>query len=165
MTAAFWRTGVAAALAYLVLAPSQADAKILLITSGDTFTHFGKVQIPSNGSGISPKTAMVMRMPGVEVGYKWSYGGLFWIDFWTWGGEYCLYRGNEYESITPEEAALLLGQSSAPGRPFLYKFPLGLLIIAGIVVLGVIGSLLGKKKEPEEKDDDGSLDQYRRDKE
>ncbi len=155
MSAAFWRTGVAAVLAYLVLAPTEAGAKILLITHGDTITHLGDIGKGPPGAG-APATGQT-----VGVGYKWSYGGLFWIDFWTWGGEYCLHVGDKYEPITAEQAGILLGRTSPPSRPFLYKFPLGLMILGGIAVLAVIGKVVSGRAE-KAADDDADLDQYRK---
>jgi len=73
---------VAAVLAHLFLAPSEAGAKIMLITHGDTIAHLGDLlKVPPGAKGLPVGQTL-------GVGYKWSYGGLFWIDFWTWVGEY-----------------------------------------------------------------------------
>ena len=176
MSAAFWRTGAAAALACVFLAPSEAGAKIMLITTGDTVTVLGKVQVqlppkpetppagkPKGKSGKGQPAEspdMGLDMAGLEVVYHWSYGGLFWIDFWTWGGEYCVMIGDKQAVVIPPElAAKLLGRTDPPSRPFLYKFPLGLLILGGIAVLAVIGKVVGGRAE---KAADADLDQYRK---
>ncbi len=176
MSAAFWRTGVAAVLAYFFLAPSEAGAKIMLITTGDTVTPLGKVQFPpksethltgkqkgknTKGTVQPAELEGELGMAGLEVGYHWSYGGLFWIDFWTWGGEYCVMVGEKQAVIiTPEQAAKLLGRDSPPSRPLLYKFPLGLLILGGIAVVVIAAKLLGGRGE--KADDGAGLDQYRK---
>lgn len=167
MFAASWRTGVAAVLGYLFLAPSDASAKIMLITTGNTISHLGPVQTPPPAASGRSRFGMNEATPESvlrQVGYKYDYGGLFWIDFWTWGGEYCLYDGDKtYHPITPEEAARFLGRTDPPSRPFLFKFPLGLLILGGILVLGIIGAIFNKKEPTGQTDaDDTDLDQYRR---
>lgn len=154
MTANVWRVGVLAA-AWAAFAPGTASAKIMLITTGDTITHLGDL-------GKVPPGAKGLPLGGtIGVGYKWSYGGLFWIDFWTWGGEYCLHVGDKYEPISPEQAAQLLGRDSPPGRPFLYKFPLGLIILAVVALFGIIGTVTKSRQERREEQDDDELDQYR----
>jgi len=62
--------------------------------------------------------------------------------------------------ITAEQAATFLGRTDPPGRPFLYKFPLGLLILGGIAILAVIGNVIGGRGE-KAADGDGS-DEYRK---
>ena len=64
MSAAFWRTGVVAVLAYLFLAPSEAGVKIMLITTGDTITHLGDIGKGPPGA-VAPATGQT-----VGVGYK-----------------------------------------------------------------------------------------------
>ena len=76
------------------------------------------------------------------MGYKYGYFGVFWIDLWTWGGEYCVYEGNRYRPIQPAEAALLVGKqqrelSTPPG----YRFPLGWLILGPLIVIWIIATL------------------------
>lgn len=154
MTANVWRVALLA-VAWGAVAPGTASAKIALITTGDTITHLGDVgKVPGGAKGLPFGGT-------IGVGYKWSYAGLFWIDFWTWGGEYCLHVGDRYEPITPEKAAEYLGQTAPPGRPFLYKFPLGLLILGGFLLFGVLGTIFKSRKEHQEEQGDDDLDQYR----
>jgi hypothetical protein len=123
------------------LSPSAAHAKgIILITHGDTVSHLGTVAPQHRGADL----------PATAVGYKYSYFGIFWIDLWTWGGTYCLYQDKTYWELTPEQAAQLLGKSEAElSKPFLYTFPLGLLILAPLVVIGVLVKVF--EKSPEQK--------------
>jgi hypothetical protein len=123
-------------VAYAVLSPSTASAKgIVLITWGETISHVGDVSSPNN------------QDPGpIKIGYKSSYFGVFWIDLWTWGGTYCVYDGKRYGPLQPAEAARLLGkQESDLSTPFLYRFPLGLLILGPLIVLGIIFAAVEKK--------------------
>lgn len=144
------RFAPALVLAAVALSPGQASAKrgIVLITTGETITHVGDV------SGSSKLPANVNK-----VGYRYNYYGIFWIDFWTSDGTYCVYEGEQSRSITPSEAALLLGKKESDlSRPFLYRYPLGLLIVGGLAVLGILGAAIGGKAKPAEEKpaDDGS---------
>jgi len=133
----------AAAVAALALwsRPSAAHAKgIILITRGDSISHLGDVAAE----------LQVADLPATAVGYKYSYFGVFWLDLWTWGGTYCLYKDKTYWELTPAQAAQLLKKSEAElGKPFLYHVPLGLVIL--VVVVG--GALVMKvfEKSPEQK--------------
>ena len=125
---------------------SRTDAAVL-ITHGDTIKELGEPK--------TPKTAGATG--GLKVGYKYSYFGLFWCDLWTWGGEYCLFIPKEglfgkarYEPISQAQAAEYLGTPADQlPKPFLYSYPLGLLIIGAIVALSVVvgigSSVFGKK--------------------
>src|SRR5262249_39837892 len=82
------------------------------------------------------------------VGFKYSYFGVFWLDLWTWGGEYCLYEGDNYSPIPLAMAAGLTGKSEDElTKPFLYRYPLGLLIIAGCVLVFTPMAMINKAKQ------------------
>ena len=101
-----------AALAFF-FNPGPACAKgIILITRGETINEVGKITNPGQ-----------LQLGGtVSVGYKYSYFGVFWLDLWTWGGEYCVYDGDRYAPIQPAQAAELLGKPERSlGAPFLYR--------------------------------------------
>ena len=85
-------------VAAVLLSPSQARAGVILITHGDTISHIGEVAPEFR----SPKLPQ-------RVGFKSSYFGVFWIDLWTWGGEFCAYEGDRYQPISRAEAARLIG--------------------------------------------------------
>jgi hypothetical protein len=111
-------------------ASRQAEAShpakaVVLITHGDTINHVGDVPAQN-----------LKQLPATKVGFKYSYWGIFWLDLWTWGGEYCLYSGQQYWKLQPAEAAQLLNKSASDlGKPFLYRFPLGLLLIVPFILL------------------------------
>jgi hypothetical protein len=94
-----------------------------------------------------------------KVGYKYSYAGVFWLDIWTWDGEFCVYKGGglmddtSYVSIDKATAAELMGKTEDQiGIPFVYRFPLLLLILGGVAVVGafvfVVTLVKGKTPEP-----------------
>jgi hypothetical protein len=108
------------------LGPSAAQAIPCLITHGDTISPIGE----------APREVQGEKLPATSVGFKYSSFGVFWMDLWTWGGTYCLYDGKRYWELKPAQAAQLLGkQESDLSTPFLYTFPLGLLILVPVVVL------------------------------
>jgi hypothetical protein len=113
---------------------SAALAVFVLVTHGDTISHLGDFP-----------PVEVMQKPWLpplrfsKVGFKYSYWGVFGVDLWTWGGEYCEYEGKTFVPLSPAEAAQRLGvQESDLGTPFNYKFPIGLLILIGLIVIGVL---------------------------
>ena len=118
----------------LLADPQRADARgILLITHGDQIRELK----PAADAPVNKLSG------GLKVGYLSSYGGVFWLDFWTWGGKYCLYRGKECEVIEPKMAAMLLGvpENKLP-KPFFYRFPLGLFILAMLALgFGLLAAL------------------------
>ncbi len=118
----------------LSFAPREAEAKVpFLITYGDSISQLGP--LPADKKEILEK----VTEPGAAVGYKYSYFGLFFLDLWTWGGEYCLFREKSFWSLKPEQAAELLGvPADKLPKPFFYRFP----SLLSLLVLGIIGMII-----------------------
>jgi hypothetical protein len=135
MTACSFRILAGIAVAFALLSPGEASARgFVLVTWGDTVSHVGN----------APPQAKQSH-GGSNVGYKYHYWGIFWIDLWTSDGTYCVYEGNRYNPISSAEAAKLLGKSESDlTTPFLYRWPLGWMIFGSLIVIGIIGSLLSK---------------------
>jgi hypothetical protein len=116
--------------------PSEVRARgLLLITRGETISHVGDVPL-----AVQQRHA---GLPSTGVGFKYSYAGVFWLDLWTWGGNYCLYKERKFWQLTPEQAAQLLDRPvSELSAPLAYTFPLGLVILMALCVLGVLAKLL-----------------------
>ena len=70
-----------AALAALGAPRTATAGKLMLITRGDQIREL----TPTPGAPGGELT------DGLKVGHLCSYAGLFWIDFWTWDGQYCVY--------------------------------------------------------------------------
>src|SRR5947207_2138217 len=100
MATRFCHYAIAILIACAILSLSQGSARGgVVVTWGDTIRHVGDVaaeQRPNVGAG--------------KVGHKSSYFGVFWIDLWTWGGEFCVYEGDRYQPISRAEAARLIGK-------------------------------------------------------
>jgi hypothetical protein len=123
----------------LLVSLSAADASGAIINWGDTVSHLGEV---SNQHKLEVQAA---HGADVAVGYHYKYWGLFWVDFWTSSGEYCLYRGESYRPLSPAEAAELLGKPEDElSKPFLYRFPLGWLLLTAVLVIVVLRMSLAK---------------------
>ncbi len=73
----------------------------------------------------------------VAVGYHYKHFCLFGepADVWTWGGQYVLFRGNNYWPTSPAQLEPLLGAAQARELrpPWQYRFPPGLI---GFTCLG-----------------------------
>jgi hypothetical protein len=85
----------------------------------------------------------------VVVGYRCQHFGLFWLPLWTWDGDFCIYSEdkNAAEVMPPEQIALITGVPVEKiKKPFLYTFPLGLIIILCIVALVVVAKVVGRGK-------------------
>jgi hypothetical protein len=138
--------GLALAVIILFSCPSPVQAKgLVLITWGETIKHVEDVPVQPKG-----KLPQGLGLPGgnLAVGFHYSYFGIFWLDLWTWGGKFCLYQGQNYLPLQPNEIAEILGKSEDQlSKPWYYTFPPGLMIIVGIVGLCIVVGLFTKSPE------------------
>jgi hypothetical protein len=125
-------------IAYALFCPTNAHARgIILITSGERLTAIGDAA-PSVKSMLGTK----------QIGYKYGYWGIFWVDLWTHSGTYCVFEGDRYQRISAAEAAQLLGKrESELGPPILYTVPLGWMLIVPVIGVWLILSAQEKKKQ------------------
>src|SRR5262245_22047280 len=132
-----WRCGVGAVACCLLSAGEVSAGKgIVVFTSGETISHVGDV---------SPAKRSESNV--TKVGYKFSYFGVFWIDFWTSGGTYWVYDGDKYVPIEPAAAAYLLDRAEGSlSRPFVYICPPGWLIVGGMVTLWIVEAAWNKRR-------------------
>lgn len=132
----------------MFLMPSKAEAKgLLLITYGDSIKHMADVPAEA-------KEAITKDLgPDVAIGYKYSYAGMFWLDIWTWGGEYCLFKDKTFWSLKPEQAAQLMGvKESELKKPLLYSYPplLMLVLLVGLLFVAAVAKSMMDDKKAEE---------------
>lgn len=123
------KLAVVAAFVSVLGTSSVAEAKgFFLVTYGEDITHVADIPADvADSEGIPP---------GVAVGYKFGNFGLFWLNVWTWSGEYVLFEGDNYQQISEEEAALFAGHEVS--KPWTYSFPPGLIVII-LLVVGFLG--------------------------
>lgn len=119
---------------------AQAGRGIMLITSGDSITHV---------ADLDPEAAKTLDAelgPGVAVGYKYEQFGLFFVEVWSWNGEFVLFRDDEYWDVDDEVLAAAAGVSSVSelSKPLTYTVPPGLVVIALLVVGFVVFKLMDK---------------------
>lgn len=122
-----------------VLASAErAEAKgFMLITYGDDITHVADIPPGTDAPA------------GLKVGYKYGAFGVFWLDIWTWDGEFVLYRGDNYQTleaagISVDEMSKIVGKELK--KPWGYSFPPGLIIIV-LLVGGYIAYSVYSKKQ------------------
>src|SRR5262249_18267668 len=76
------------------------------------------------------------------VGFAYRRFHIFFCDLWTWDGRYVLYENKRYWVLQPEGVQMVFGKPEGKvGKPFLYRFPLGLLILAGVAAFSGLLSL------------------------
>ncbi len=121
------------AVTFLLVVPVTLHARLLVVTSGPTIAHVG-----------DPLHRDAAPAPSASVGYRHDTFSLFWVDFWTWDGSYCLYGGRmEPRLISAEQAALFLGKDARElTTPFGYRYPPGFLILASLLLFGILVVLL-----------------------
>ena len=124
-------------LAIPFILPSEAHARkrgFFLITTGETVKHMGDVQAEAK-----PLVQMATNGQDPQVGYLHDRFGILFLDLWTWGGQYCLYKDNEVWALDKEQAAGLMGKSPDDiGTPFWYRVP-PLLLIVGVGAVAFVG--------------------------
>lgn len=123
-----------AVIVFLLPSETQARARIpLLITYGEKMTPIADV----------PNDAPVkVEYPDAAVGYRYDHVGIFWMELWTWNGEFCVYSDDKSTAIIgmPEEISLATGiPESKITKPFFYSCPP---LLGTIVLLGVLAGLV-----------------------
>jgi hypothetical protein len=80
----------------------------------------------------------------VSIGFIWRRFHIYYVSFWTWGGEHVLYKGDRYWAPKADAWEKLLGKEEAAklSVPFFYRFPLGLAAVGGLFALGIVGPRL-----------------------
>jgi hypothetical protein len=126
------------ALAFVVGSGGIAEAgrggdAFVVINTGDTIIHIK--DLPTQAT----LDTSLLEEPGRghvfnKLGYRHERLGVFWFDLWRWDGEFVLYDGDTYLSISDEMAAEL-GESV----PWRYHLPDGLLILIAVAYFALIG--------------------------
>lgn len=111
--------------------------KTVIITTGDKITEVTELT-----NDLKNKLNIENNLRDTLVlGYKYSHFGLFWIDLWTWDGQYCLYNPSkdEYYDLDTNELTIILNHKDITvSKPFLYTIPLGLILLSLAAILIII---------------------------
>ena len=111
----------------LLALPDRAQARGIPIIYNTGDTSFAERPLPATLRGLT--------RDATHMGYHCQHFGLFWITLWTWDGQWAIYNDKVVYKLPDEVAAVALGIAGKdPGKPFFYRFPLGLLLITVVTV-------------------------------
>jgi hypothetical protein len=114
--------------------PAQAEAKgFILITYGDDISKVADIPA-AQMEGVKQATGAA----NPAIGYKYNQFGVFFLNVWTWDGDYVLYENDTYWDLGAAGAAQLLGiPADQLKKPLGYKIPPGLILILVLIIGGV----------------------------
>ncbi len=146
--------------AFLAL-PSVTEAGVVLITNGEVVRKVADVP-PEHAPFIQAQTGQ----PGVAVGQKYNQFGVFWLELWTWDGEPVLFKDDTFWEVPPALLADMLSvEESEIPQSWRYRYPPGLLVVGGVLLLVVLATVFGKSDEQAAREKFEELmqdDRYRR---
>jgi len=95
-------------------------------------------------SEVKKQVCEQLGVDDVAVGFFYQRFQVCWLDVWTWGGIRVLFTGRRYWNPRPEAWQAILGKEASDSlrRPFLYRFPLFMVFIGSLVLLGIPKSIL-----------------------
>lgn len=117
-----------ASISFFETATSYGHPTVIIENEGMRIADVGEVQEKFRDElrALTPDQAVP------RVGFVYDYHGLFYVDFWTSRGRYCLYSGERFAPVEDGIAAEMLGISQDDlSKPLLYRFPWGLSILVG----------------------------------
>ena len=141
---------------FLALSPSPAEAQrgFLFVTHGEDYAVL-ESELPD--------------LPGRVLAFRHSYFGLFWMNLWTWGGEFIVCvplsetsgRCRSAQSQDPAEIADALGlDRNSVAKPFFYSYPPLLMLVLAFSVLAMIVRYMGGEEpvtnDPDSEDASGA---------
>jgi hypothetical protein len=97
---------------------------------GETLAQMGK--LPPEA-----EQAVVRELGSeVSVGFLYHRFHLYYADLWTWNGSHVLFAGDKYWTPDAAQWNHMLGESveNKYGKPFLYRFPLGMTLVVSVVL-------------------------------
>lgn len=119
-------------------------AGVALITYGETIERLA--DLPED------RAQVIQKKMGArpQVGYRYSYFGVFWLNLWTWNGQYCVFHDDTVYVDDEAKISQLLGRPvRSLGKPLGYRVPVGLLVIAVLAAGYLLYSAFGPTHESE----------------
>ena len=131
------RTALALTALLLVAAsPAIAHARRggpVIVGAGETIRHYADADLSGD-----PELEARLGFAEPAIGYKYEYFSLFFLDLWTGEGELVLYdrAGDRYVPLDDELLHELTGRTADSfGVPWLYRVPLGWLVVGAVLVV------------------------------
>ena len=123
------------AISMVLLSPIHAEAKgFVLITHGDDISKVADVP-----PQLAPLVKQLTGASNPEIGYKYSMFGVFFLNLWTWGGDYVIYQDETFWDLGEQGAAQMLGVDvESLKKPFTYTMPPGLIIVLILLAGGFV---------------------------
>ncbi|MEM6993793.1 MAG: hypothetical protein AAF721_24980 [Myxococcota bacterium] len=144
-------------LAFLVVCLSYGEAHarrgIMLITSGDSITQVAELQ------GDAAKEVEAEIGAGAAIGYKYEQFGVFWLELWSWDGQFVLFKGDDYWELPDAELAALAGVGSLDelSKPLTYTIPPGLVIVVLLVLAFGAFAIFSRGDDDDDEDEDAAV--------
>lgn len=143
---------LAIVLAAAFLGAGQAHAKRIpkLYTFGPVNSEVGPIKKEALAKLPREEQIQLEALGADTVGFNYKHLGLFWLDIWSWGGEYSVYNKlNDipYKITKPQAAAFLGIEESKLTVPLSYHIPWGLVVIVGLALLKIVPRLILKNRQ------------------
>ena len=144
-------------MAVLLLGTGQVHARRRvpkLYTYGPTTSELGPVDKAALQK-LDPATRAKVEAGKIDtVGFHYTHLGLFWLDIWSWGGQYVVYDDagtRPPEIVSKAVAAKLMGvEENKLGKPLSYHIPWGLVVIVGLMLLKIVPRMIMRKRQARE---------------
>jgi hypothetical protein len=122
----------------LVLLPCSTEAALAQIPYGwsDRIVHLADLP-PDVRADLQKETKH-----SLAVGFYYRRFFLFagGFDLWTWNGKRVLYQGDKFFEVGDGQLMMMLGkdQTENLATPLAYHFPVGLIVLVGVVAIGSV---------------------------
>ena len=81
-----------------------------------------------------------------KLGYHFKFFNLVGLDLWTYGGSYCVYDDSGgFRAVSALEAEALVRPETLRAPPLEYRYPMGLVALAVVLVLGLPVAIIRRR--------------------
>ncbi len=133
---------VVASIALWLATPTTASAIPIIFGHGETISHVKDLP------GDLKQQARAELNQDVAIGFKYSHLHVFWLDVWSWDGEFVLYHDKQFWKLTQDQWTRFLGREGyeALEKPLLYRFPIGLVVVAALIIWSIVYKWITRKR-------------------